>query len=115
MRFYSFVLTLIVLGRISTGHSSENEERLARRIQAHLTIKDYSFAVYEAQLALKLYPRSKSIHEGYVRSLAKLGDEKKLLQAWNKYIQQFPAQGENRELIEEMAWGVLQKASYSSS
>lgn len=100
------------------GHalpSSHEEERLARRIQAHLTIHDDIAAVEEAQQAISLYPQAAVLHEGYIRSLAKAGDEKKLLQAWDIYVQRFPDQNLNRELIEEMAWGVLQKASHSSS
>lgn len=111
----ALLLTFILLGEFFLLQSSEDEERLARRIQAHLTIQDYSVAVVEAQEALSLYPQSSALHEGYIRSLAKVGDEKKLLQAWDLYAQRFPEKNLNRELIEEMAWGVLQKAFHSSS
>lgn len=91
------------------------EKKLARKIQAHLTIHDYPSAVIEAQESLYLYPDSPILHEGYIRSLAMVGDEKKLVQAWEKYASTFPDKSLNRELIEEMAWGILQKASHSSS
>lgn len=115
MRLFLLIFPLIILGKCETLHSSESEELLIRRIQAHLTIKDYSQAVDEARSALNLYPQSRPVFEGYIRSLAKLGDEKKLFYAWDAYIQRFPNQALNRELIEEMAWGVLQKAFSSSS
>lgn len=95
--------------------SSEEQDRLARRVQAHLVVRDYLIAVEEAQQALSVYPHCIALHEGYIRSLAKIGEEKKLLQAWERYVQLFPEKKLNRELIEEIAWGVLQKASYSSS
>lgn len=109
------LVSMLVIGHLPLQSSEEGVERLARRIQAHLTIQDYSIAVLEAQEALSLYPQSFVLHEGYIRSLAKVGDEKKLLQAWDLYVQYFPEKNLNRELIEEMAWGVLQKASLSSS
>ncbi len=91
------------------------DERLARRVQAHMTIKDYALAIEEAEQALILYPHSASLHENYIRALAKSGDERKLIQAWDIYIQHFPEKVLNRDLIEEMAWGILHKASHSSS
>lgn len=90
-------------------------DQLARRIQAHLTISDSAAAVEEAQQALSVYPREASLHEGLIRALARLGSEKELLKAWDVYVQLFPRQASNRELIEEMAWGILNKASHSSS
>lgn len=91
------------------------EEDLSRRIQAHLTIRDHTVAVKEAQNALFLYPKSDILYQDYIRALAKLGNEKQMLQAWDAYVQQFPNKEMNRELIEEMAWGILNKASISSS
>jgi HEAT repeat protein len=110
----SLAFAVIVFGW-SILQAASDEERLARRIQAHLTVHDYSIAVEEAQQALTLYPQSASLYEGYIRALAKLGEEKRLVQAWKNYVQHFPGKAMNRELIEEMAWGVLQKASHSSS
>lgn len=87
----------------------------ARRIQAHLTIRDYPGAIEEAERALVLYPQAPLLYEGYIKALACLGDEKKMVQAWEIYSEKFYDKALNRELIEEMAWGVLLKASHSSS
>lgn len=106
------VCTLFLWGYVC---ADVEEDRLGRRVQAHLTIRDFSIASEEARQALILYPQSIFLHESYIRALAKLGDEKKLLQAWETYVQQFPDKSMNRELIEDMAWGVLYKASHSSS
>ncbi len=87
----------------------------ARHVQAHFCIKDFQTAHEEAKNALALYPHSASLHEAYIRSLARLGREKEMLKAWKNYLALFPEQNQNRELIEEMAWGVLGKASQSHS
>lgn len=86
-----------------------------RRVQSHLIIKDYPSAFEEAQEAMRLYPHSELIHESYIKTLAAIGDEKQMLAAWNNYTASFPDKKNNRELIEEMCWGVLHKASSSSS
>jgi HEAT repeat protein len=115
MRAYFLLINFAIISWQCFLPAVSEEERLSRRIQAHLTIKDYAFAIEEAQHALHLYPQSISIHEGYIRALARSGEEKRLLQAWDVYAQQFPSKAINRELIEEMAWGILQKAAGSSS
>lgn len=91
------------------------ENLLARRVQAHLSLQDFQVALEEAQQALKLYPQSAVLHEKYIQVLAALGYEKEMLSAWETYIQLFPDKALERGLIEEMAWGVLTKASTSSS
>lgn len=96
-------------------HASDQEELLARRLQAYLTIHDYSEAVDESQRALILYPQSLRLHQIYIQALAQAGKERNMLQAWDQFAKLFPSQSLDRELIEEMAWGVLKKASLSSS
>lgn len=110
------VLTLILSTLwISYLGADLAEERLVKRVYAHLTVQDFILASEEARQALLLYPQSAPLYEGYIRALAKMGEEKRLLQAWEMYSQQFPDQSMNRELIEDMAWGILYKASHSSS
>lgn len=115
MWLYIFALAFFSLGKCYALNFSNEEDRLGRRIQAHLMIHDDLVAVEEAQKALNIYPQSLILHEGYIRSLARIGNEKKLVQAWEIYVKRFPDKNLNRELIEEMAWGILQKASHSSS
>lgn len=109
------VCCLLLLAGSFSLESCEQENQLARRIQAHLTLQDCSEAVAESKKHLALYPQSLVLHEGYIRSLAAVGDERKMLQAWELYVQLFPHHQLNREIIEEMAWAILQKASQSSS
>lgn len=106
---------LFLLVAFSLSAWGDEASILTRRIQAHQLIKDYSSARQEAEEALLLYPRSPAIHEAYIRSLASQGDERAMLQAWNRYISLFQDQNQNRPLIEAMAWGVLDKAAHSSS
>lgn len=93
----------------------DEEKLITRRIQAHLTIQNYATAVDEVLDALNRFPQSLSLREQYILALAKLGDEKKLLKAWDDLIHLFPNQIQNRPLIEAVAWGILEKASQSSS
>jgi HEAT repeat protein len=109
------LLSLLIFLQSCFLHGAVDEEYLTRRIQDHLTILDYPSAIEEAQQALFLYPHSASLHEGYIRALAKSGDEKKMLASWDAYLQEFPGKALNKELIETMAWGILHKASRSSS
>lgn len=107
--FAFFALAVCIL------HAAADEEFLARRVQAHLAIGDLPEAVAQARFALVKYPQSAILHPCYIQALARLGDERRMLQAWAAYIKLFPDQSLNRELIEEMSWGVLNKASQSSS
>ncbi len=95
--------------------NSSEEERFARKIQAHLTIEDINSAIEESQQALIQFPNSQKIFSGYIEALARRGDEKELIKIWDQYLLLFPDQMKNRELIEKMAWGILNKASKSSS
>lgn len=115
MQFLFLISTFLFFIECQSLQDNLDEERLTRRIQAHLMIHDNLLAVEEARKALILYPESISLHEGYIQALARLGDEKKLLKAWDNYVQRFPDKSLNRELIEDMSWGILQKASHSSS
>ena len=96
-------------------HAAGEEEHLSRRVQAHLTIRDLPAAVVEARQALQHYPNVSILHEAFIRALACAGEEGRMSQAWENYVKLFPDKALNRELIEEMAWGVLHKAAHSSS
>ncbi|MBS4163865.1 Uncharacterized protein PRO82_001171 [Candidatus Protochlamydia amoebophila] len=112
----SILLTFLVLYFLQIfGAEKEEIQRVVRRIEAHLHIQDTPSAYFEAKQAIASYPSSQSIHEVYIKATARSGYEKEMLCAWQNYFKQFPDQMENRELIEEMAWGVLSKAAQSHS
>lgn len=110
MKLIIFFLFLVFL-----SCADADEQSRARKIQSHLSIQDAPEAVLEARSALKEFPHSSLLHENYIRALASAGDEKRMIQAWESYQEIFSDEPLNRVLIEEMAWGVLTKASFSSS
>lgn len=90
-------------------------ETIEKRVYAHLVIHDPTTAVVEARQSLYHNPNNPKIWESYIRALAKNHDEKEMMNAWNSYAAQFPNAIENHELIEAMAWGVIEKGSRASS
>lgn len=91
------------------------EEKLVRDVYAALTIDDCSMACQMAQEALKLNPLSRPLWESYVKALSKSGDEIKMLKAWRDYVKLYPHDSQNREILESMAWGVIDKGAISNS
>jgi len=110
-----FIFFMIAFTHVSNLFADFSSEQLARRIQAHLIIRDPYSARLEAEAALTRYPQDGLLWEQYLRVLAQLGDEKAVLKAWEQYILLFPEKKQSRVLIEDIAWGVLHKASQSSS
>lgn len=103
------VLQLTLL--ISSLFSGERE--VTKRIYAHLLISDPLSAAKEALFALENYPDSKPVHLAYIRSLAALGDETKVLEQWDKMTEKFKEEAKNRFSLETVAWGVLNKGERS--
>lgn len=95
--------------------AQENEDHLSRRISAHLAIKDAPAAVLEAKNALLLYPNSPLIYAGTIKALAEIGDEQQMMRVWEKFAKLDKDKANDRELIEAMGWGILQKVSKSPS
>lgn len=91
------------------------EESLIKRVQAHLLVKDFSCACTEARSALQQYPTSQPLWEAYIKALAKAGNEKEMLLAWNKYAVTFDSAYKNRDLIEAIAWSVISSGADSTS
>lgn len=89
------------------------EEMIIKRINAHLVLKDYEEGHLEALNGLKAYPNSSQIYKAYINVLAEKGAEKEMLKAWKAY-QEFP-NGDSRQMIEQMAWGVIKKGVSSPS
>lgn len=111
-----FFLALLTLNSFSLfGVNNAHEEALSKRVNAHIVIKDYHSACLEAQAALKLYPDSKILAQAAIKALAKMGDEKNMFLQWNHYSETFPEELTNREILEAMAWSVIDQGSSSSS
>ncbi|MBA3817011.1 MAG: HEAT repeat domain-containing protein [Parachlamydiaceae bacterium] len=113
-----FILSsLSCLCIISGNLSAEiiNEEQLTKRVHAHMVIGDYSEACNEAFVGLQTYPASKILWQAYLRALAKAGDEKGLMANWRLFIKKFPGEACNREMLECLAWAVIENGSISAS
>ncbi|MGA8163447.1 MAG: HEAT repeat domain-containing protein [Waddliaceae bacterium] len=80
-----------------------------------MTLRDYETACQEARTLLAHHPSSEPLWEAYIQALAKSGEEKRMVQAWDRYVGKFPQQASNRRLLEVMAWGVIEKGAVSSS
>ncbi len=101
---------------LSVGQvAAATEEQIDKRVHAHMVIGDYPSASSEAQKGLELFPSSKILRESYIRALAKAGDEKEMMVQWHLYIKDFPDECGNREILERLAWAVIDKGATSPS
>lgn len=110
-------LTGCVLSSLHSVYSTPivQEMDYVKAINAHLRLKDFSSACTEAKEGLYSFPHSHIIWEAYIKALAKQGNEQEMISVWKSYTEVFPSQKENRILAESLAWGVIHKASSSSS
>lgn len=106
---YKWLFILMTLPLLGTP------EEIAQRVNAHLLIGDIRGAFEEAQVGVNQYPTSQVVLEANIRALARTGNEQAMVDAWNRYRVIFPEQASNRDLLEHMAWGTIDKASQSSS
>lgn len=95
--------------------SLHGDEEIKKRVHAHMIIGDYATACSEAFIGLQSYPDSKILRQAYLRALAKAGDEKVLMANWRLFIKKFPEESCNREMLECLAWAVIENGTVSSS
>lgn len=110
-RMQKFLVLLVCLV-VTTLYA---QDELARNVYAALTIQDCAMACEIARHGLDLNPQSKSLWESYIKALAKSGEEMQMLRAWKEYIKLYPQDSHNREVLESMAWGVIDKGAKSNS
>ncbi len=92
----------------------KGEEAAVRRIHSHLIIGDPRSACEEGKNALKS-DAGISLHEAYLTSLCKNHEHQEMLKEWEVYSKLLEDPYEKRELIEGMAWSIIEKESKSSS
>ncbi len=90
------------------------EEEGIRRVQAHLLIDDPSSALNEANELATLYPDSVEIQKTLIQAFAVNGLEEEALDHWNQLTYKDPSHLYDRNLLEELAWGVLKKGTRST-
>jgi len=86
-----------------------------KRVLNFLILDDVRSACSEGCDLVGKYPQSQECWEAYLQALAKKGDSREMLQAWNGFIERFPERASDRLLLESMAWGVIEKDSSSHS
>jgi len=91
-----------------------SEEEGVRRVQAHLLIEDLSSALHEAEQLANQYPESLVAGKTLVRAFAANGLEDSALNLWNRLTMNNPNLLYDRELLEDLAWGVLKKGLNST-
>lgn len=95
--------------------AAEDPTLLIERIYAHLIIHDPESAKEEAEKALSWHPHSQPLWKSYIKALAAGPNDQHLLSMWEKYAQLFPEDRENHDMIEWIAWSVIEKLSKSSA
>lgn len=91
-----------------------SEETSVKKIYAHLLIGDAHTACTEAREALKVSPYSKELWIAMINALSRAGQDKEMMSAWKKYLQIIPEGIKNRELLENMAWGIIAQGTQST-
>lgn len=91
------------------------EKQIDQRVNAHLLIGDYASACMEGRSGIQQYPQSKILWQAYIKALAVSGDEKIMMSQWRQFINRFPEESSNREVLESLAWAVIEKGAVSSS
>ncbi|MES2345550.1 MAG: HEAT repeat domain-containing protein [Chlamydiota bacterium] len=89
------------------------EEEAAKRVYAHLTIRDARSAIIEARRALQSHPQSLLLRQALIRALCEEGEEVEAIEEWQKTIQLFEDQKNSKSLLETLGWGVLSKGEDS--
>lgn len=114
MLFLRFSI-LIALFLTAIAEGAITPEQLEKRVNAHLIIADHQTACHEAMWGVCQYPQNKTVWLAYLRALAKAGDVKAMMANWKLFIEKFPEEKNNREILEDFAWAVIDKGAYSSS
>ncbi len=94
--------------------ASENdpyeERKIAERISRILCIHQYPQAAREAERGIRLFPKSSALRELQIRAFSLSGDEKNLLVAGRRFLDEFPEGKERESVLRLLAWGTLRKA-----
>ncbi|NGX61631.1 MAG: hypothetical protein K940chlam9_01118 [Chlamydiae bacterium] len=101
-----FLLVIFLLFGLSLWGSTEE---VCRRIEAHLLVGDPLRGVEEGEVAVGLCPGEIMVHTALIKSLAAAGLEDRMLVAWRDYAALFPDKAYERDLLEEMGWGILRR------
>lgn len=103
-----------ILLALSINIATLSQDEGIRRVQAHLLIEDAPSALVEAEKLAQAYPDSIEVKKSLVEALAINGREEQALDLWNEITKVNPEILYDRNLLEELAWGVLKKGILSN-
>lgn len=106
------ILCLLLFFSQCTAQLTEDE--WARRVQSHLLIDDVTSALTEAKALAGAFPDSRLAVSTLIIALSANGQEEKALEEWHRLSIKHPDVVQDRNLLEEMAWGVLKKGLQST-
>jgi HEAT repeat protein len=116
MKFPSLSVYLIcLLTTCNLLFSAPSELLLASKIQSYIILKDLLSAQVECRNAIRNYPDVLKLRELFIKVLSLQGLEEEMLINWNNYVRINPQAYDKHDVIEEMAWGVIEKGFCSSS
>lgn len=105
------ILLLFLTGGLC---AEKDEQAFSRRIYSHVKIHDAASAIREARIALKTFPKSQEIQRALIYSLSMKGEEIEALKAWQTFSPSIEDEKTRYHLLENLSWGVLRRADYSS-
>ncbi|MBF8262431.1 MAG: hypothetical protein HW387_96 [Parachlamydiales bacterium] len=114
MRFFWRFLIALWIPCLAFAAPGISEEDGIRRVQAHLLLEDHDSALREAQELYESFPQSRAVGAAYIEALASSGFEANALQAWNRLSLKYPDLVQDRQLLEELSWGILRKGIESN-
>ena len=109
MRPINFVASIFFLS------SALAAETAPKDVYSLMTIRDYQQACNQAKGLCESCPDSKEAQEAYIHALARFGDERGMLAAWECYRERYPEEAYDRHLLESMAWGIIEKGEHSNT
>ena len=107
------VLVLFCSGFLFASPVLTHEEA-TKRIYNYLLVRDSLRAVKAGKEALSAFPHSKNVRTALFEALCKNGNETEALALWEESFDLFQDGQINRNMLETLAWGVLNKAESSS-
>ena len=84
-------------------------------IRDYLLLKDYLSAEAVYKEALALTPQDPALRKLLIETYARQGKEKEMLKAWKTFYQEEEEAALDHDLLEKMAWGVIEKGHKSST
>lgn len=111
----SLALGLLSLSCISL-HAFPNAslEQSQKRVKDHLLIKDYTTALSELKIYLAQFPQSKELQALMIQTLSESGAGLEAFKHWTYATHLHQEMKDNLELIESIAWAILDQAGTSS-